>query len=486
MKAPWSSWKKCCSRTSNEGGGCDKIIPVKQTLSALLIGMLWLACWVQADQAAEPGATVPLQEGVLLRFDHLDWDFAHNHLVASGNVQVEYGLLVFSCSKVEITGSDLLSGKRLGQPKEAKPGEGKAKRTSRRPHLASGEPRPTLYVRGNQLKITATEATIDHVRISTCPPGKADYSLSAAQLTLDPKGVVTLKHLALYLYGTKILTYPAYHIRLGPRTGKGLSLPVLGYSNDEGLFLYYDKHFPITGDLTFDFEPRYSLEEQTSGTLGLTLGQGKAQGHLAVESDNYTWDRSGKTIFLSAHPLSEVDYTTTVTGLPLQIKANYAHFEEKLSGQAGRTHRERAALQVKLTPGAKSLSDTWDYRWNVLWSRAEYSGEAHFETVQTGLRLYYQVNSTDVATIGYWRRWHWGETPFEFDDVDVDHELELGYNLGVRGHWGGGVKWTYDLAHGDSFDTVFETTYRQRCLEYSLSYSTNHKSFSFSLGLPGF
>jgi len=460
-----------------------------QAVVLVLLALLPVISLAQAPLAADQSSDLEqqlLSQDVLLTFDELEWDLDTDSVIATGNVRITAGPLVFTCDLVEVAGDNLLESgnflSAIGQ-EDSSPAKTGKRKASKRP---GGLPF-TLYIKADEVRLLATGAHITHARLSTCDKEHPHYSISARSLELDSDGTLTLNKIGLDLYGIRLLTYPHYSFNLGEGDGQGLALPKIGYSSSEGPSLYYDRSIALPGKGLFRLEPRYATKKGLGGKVGpwWELNPKLTVGVLAT-SNEPLGDGSGQTLWLSRRPEASVIWETTLASLDCTLTATSGQLVEQQEKTGDLVHRYRNYLGLKASPYRVAVGSDGRFAIRGAANKVWYSGGDSYSlySLQAGLEL--ATNATDVLEATLRRNWDSGITPFESDRLDIEQELVVGYTLEPRRTWGGRVIWTYDLDEGKMHDTQYELMRKQHCILYSLKYSTNSETFSLGLTLPGF
>lgn len=460
-----------------------------QAAVIVLLVMLPVISLAQAPLAVEQSSDLQqqlLSQDALLTFDELEWELDTGSVIATGNVRIEAGPLVFTCDVVEIAGDNLLEKSNflsaIGQ-QDASSGTSGKKKASKAP---GGLPF-TLYIKADEVRLLASGAHITRARLSTCDKEQPDYSLSAKSLELSADGHIEMKKLSLDLYGVRLLTYPRYSYTLGAGSGGGFHLPYMGYDSSQGPFVYYDWGVALPAEGQFRIEPRYAVDKGLGGTIGPWWKLSpKLEFGLVASRNDPVWDRSGQTLWLSRRPEASVKWDTSLAGMDYTLSAASGRLVEQQEKTGALVHRYRNYLGLKTSPCQVAVGQDARFTLKGSANKAWYSGGDSYNTYSAELGLQWATNATDVLEATLRRNWDSGITPFESDRLDIEQELVLGYTVEPRDIWGGRVTWTYDLDAGETFDTEYELMRREHCIIYSLKYSTNSETFSLGLTLTGF
>ncbi|MCU7922733.1 MAG: LPS assembly protein LptD [Candidatus Thiodiazotropha sp. (ex Dulcina madagascariensis)] len=121
---------------------------------------------------------------------------------------------------------------------------------------------------------------------TTCPPGKNDWSLAAAELDIDmTEGWGSARHARLRLAGVPLLYLPYFTFPVDERRKSGLLIPAIASSNRLGSELSLPYYFNIAPNYDATLTPRWMSRR------GLMLG-----GEFRFLSDNHRGEISGEIL----------------------------------------------------------------------------------------------------------------------------------------------------------------------------------------------
>jgi LPS-assembly protein len=100
--------------------------------------------------------------------------------------------------------------------------------------------------------------------------------------------------------------------------------------------------------------------------------------------------------------------------------------------------------------------------------------------------LHYQPSSRLSLDLGYLRRTATGETPFEFDRMQIARELRSGVNWVISPVWRVSFDGRFDLERERFRDADITVSKTAHCLIYSLKWRQIRREFSFGVGLTQF
>jgi LPS-assembly protein len=101
----------------------------------------------------------------------------------------------------------------------------------------------------------------EQVDFTTCPPGRKDWSIRAAEMEIDlEKGWGSAKHARLNLGGVPILYAPYFTFPVDDRRMSGLLVPTLGSSESLGLELQLPYYFNLAPNYDATLTPRWMSE----------------------------------------------------------------------------------------------------------------------------------------------------------------------------------------------------------------------------------
>lgn len=139
-------------------------------------------------------------------------------------------------------------------------------------------------------QLDAARSRFDDILYTSCPPGRADWSLRARELELDQSsGLGVARHASLRIADIPVLYTPYLRFPIDDRRRSGLLIPSFGSSDSTGTDITLPYYWNIAPNLDATFSPRYM------SARGLMLGAQtrylSAQQSLEVNAELLPEDR---------------------------------------------------------------------------------------------------------------------------------------------------------------------------------------------------
>ncbi len=332
------------------------------------------------------------------------------------------------------------------------------------------------YAYGQEIGQTNEILYILRGRFTTCDRPNPHYAVECKRVTYHPaSGKVTVKGGALRLYGVRIPLFPRVSFKHGGRKREGPSLtPMVGYSGRDGVHLRWA--FPLT-----------SAESSTDAALHLRLTAKRGlRGHVESATPWGEFALQG----MASHKedvTNDLDELVTVSRLPeLSLSREWEAAragDSRLSGRLtlGRYREfgtagepnikdDRAMAELGLTRNEDRWAEGTGNWWWVKARQAWYDGGDNYTDVEMAVGAGRRLGRDLTGALTLRHHAIGGQTPFEFDDVDIQTELMGRTDLGLGNGWGLGLLGRFDLRDDVLRDYEAELRKRVHCLTWVARY----------------
>ncbi len=369
----------------------------------------------ESTQVLQAAGHVRLQyRGIRLTADYATFDVAREVLTARGN------LVLIAADGRELRGQTLTYDVRL--------------------NLAELTKAETLtdrfYIRSDILQRKDSKITAVNPTLTTCPPSRPPaYRITARSIEIIPGQRLIARGASLWLGSLRVLTLPVIMVSLRSPEETARSLPRVGYSSEDGLWIYYQYAYSlqeISGILYTKFGTRSGLIARNilayrSGPFSAVAVLGRDQ-----DKDLRIFDQAELVLAL---------YRAPVSSLPLQFSASLRDgwFRESRSGVTTTRFFYSMALETPtLVLGPQTTLD-----WSSAWQDARYGTGAFQSVLSIDTALTHRLTERSRIRLGYVLTRVRGATPFSFDAITPLHYVVLAYARSGR--------------RGSGIDTAFST-----------------------------
>jgi hypothetical protein len=388
-------------------------------------------------------------------------------------------------------------------------------------------------------RMTAREVTYDtakrtgtmlNARFTTCTEEKPHYFVSARQIVLGPENRLCTRGASLTVLGVKLITLPSLRFRLGSRTAE-TKLPNPGYDRRDGFTLgqgFRLLETPRSSALaSAKLTARHGYQFEMNGQYGvdglLAMPEGRLMRYDALANEvtdaaekhgplNHptTPDASRLTAFGSVSLRSRafdlmdtslVYYKRPEVGLnylPRGINISGGSIDQRLRllpevtatwgryaeipnpyGTVGRTGISVSLPAHKLRSSFTSaLQPVLTYSW------AHYSIGSTYRIWGWGLDYSKLHSNGSFFTARYFQREDSGLTPFEFDDLDITRQLDIGTQIKHGRHTYGFVgSWDVKVPTLEDWTVLYG--YSLDCLTGTITWNGRYKRLGFGIDLAG-
>lgn len=398
-----------------------------------------------------------------------------------------------------------------------------------------------FMVKGNE-KLTASEvtynvttqiATLRNVNFTTCTNLLVpDYHLTADEITLLPNYKLHARNVSLYIGRLKVLMLPGLKITVGGRAASTAIFPRIGYDQRDGLILAQqfrlidNVHMRTTTDIKLttnhSFEGELHALYGVGGKLITFPGRFVTYGSMRDRALNIPQQPIGNCDPQSLRPtdaarlqpfgivtLRQRTYDEKNSGLVVnrqpEIGASYVGHQINLT-------RTRLDPRIELYPLTniswgrfKEVPGDPNYinRTNLSFTGAvnavslgpdntvqpigiatysTYSNGDIYRTWGYGLDITHLSSNGSYYSIRYVGRTSSGNTPFEFDDIDIRKELQCAFQTFIGRNVFGYVT-SFDLDNGTTYEWEILLGHRTDCLSSWMRWNQRLKRFSFDVTL---
>lgn len=395
-------------------------------------------------------------------------------------------------------------------------------------------------IKGNQ-RLYASEAEYDleteigtarDVYFTTCTCQKPDYHITADSVKILPNNKLVARDVSVYLGRTRLLKMPKMLFRMGGRSSLANIFPRIGNNTQDGLTLRQSfrlidtdhsrttLNLKLTEKNSFQagLDTKYGIAGKLIDMPGRYLTYGSMRSRtleapqpIAENCDpqllrpknaarllpygkftirQRTYDANDPGLVVYRQPEIGVSYVGTQLSLTKekldprlelypQITANWGIYKES-PGQESSLARGQIVMQGGLN--AVWLGPKTTIQPVGIISYADYAGGDTFRTYGFGIDAAHLSDNGAFYSARYISRTSSGETPFQFDDIDIRQELDVGIRTYLKKHVFG-FALNYDMSGGYLFD--WQVLYGQRtdCLEMYVRWDNRFKHLSFDIGL---
>lgn len=417
-----------------------RTLPLIATVVAILVSApgAWGA---SAPAGARVGGALTLQPAAqgptVIEADEIAYDAATNIVTARGRVRVTHPRFrVFADTVIlDLTGQVLTAE---GRVRLIDP-QGRELRGGRLVyHIDREEGTVTdaetildqTYLRGGQVEVGRDRITVHQATVTTCDPGRPLYRITARRVDITPGEELVARDASLWLGNIRVVTLPVYRMSLRPGEQRGPTLPGVGYSGTDGLWVDYRYEYTLGG---------------TSGNLYAKYGQ--RTGLFALNTLTYarpSWSialRVGRTQqqdpggFLREFSQAEVFATPTPARLPntplfLSGYAAVGWFQEAATARA--TSRfdgllSLASQTLQLGPRLTATAAV-SYRLSL------YGTGEQRAVLGSTIALSYRLDEATTAALTHDLVAPRGVTPFLFDGVGAANTVTFAVARTLAGY----------------------------------------------------
>lgn len=368
---------------------------------------------------------------------------------------------------------------------------------------------------------------------TTCSGLRPDYRITATEIRLTHDQRLKLRRVRIYLGNFRLISLPKLTIDIGPGAERQTFIPRPGYNTRDGIFL--TSRYPLVDEDRSDLNVQSRIGTKAGIQGGITGGYA-LRGTTRVASpyvSDFDTELRRQSLLMPLVDNIECVFPQSGSQEPLLALFGAALFRERafdidradlLTTRLPELGVRYVSPQVCMVDGnglpsvgvqAEARSswgrfrespggiyiNRWDARGLASTTIATYgkytalrgAGLVRYSSYEHGDRYGVLGGSLDLsrifpggsfASVRLIAHTTSGSTPFEFDDVDILHELQ-GAGRYVRGRNTFGILLHYDLDDQSLRDWEFSYARRLDCMEPSITWRNRLNEISFNIRVLG-
>lgn len=316
-------------------------------------------------------------------------------------------------------------------------------------------------------------------KITTCDRARPHYALQAKRIEYHPaQQRFKVKGAAVHLYDVRIPLIPSFSFRVGPGEQETTGiLPVPGYSSRDKLYLPYRFQFnspnsPWRNDLRLWVTQKRGIRVLSANEF--TQGRWQTAGYFAETEDTY--DDLGNALTLDRRP--ELTITRFATSpdqkdgwsSSLSLGNIVEESRHNSTTRQAKVREQRAAVTLRYDRHGDQRH-RGQGRWYSLSGRqAFYSTGDDYHDLAFSLGGGGSLGNDLAGSLTLTQHLTGGRTPFMFDRVNIETELEPSLEAQLSRRWAVSARGWYDLDESKLRDYKLGVSRRSHCLTWSLEY----------------
>jgi lipopolysaccharide export system protein LptA len=366
-----------------------------------------------------------------------------------------------------------------------------------------------IYFRGKELVAEGKHYIIKESRFTTCDKeDKPHYYLSAKELVIEPENRLVVRHASIHLLGSTLIKIPKYTLNLQESSEKKIKLPTIGVNTFYGPYASYEfdiSNQPSTvGGLALRISERQAVQ---GGILYDRIADQPVFFRFTYREPFYSGDRPN--ILLSRLPEIGIKFCSGPSSKPYILSREYADLAgETISPTVSSAKEKKLNIVSVLGIGrfreepSYTKASRIDAR-TVIWLEpipleekivfspglsvrfSSYESKNTYTVVTLRLATLWKLGAEAFGSLSYIVNNIKGNTPFDFDRVELKQELvsrivfpvgTLKVDLASR----------YDLRNNDVYDTQVTISQKLHCLEPKITWHSRFHEFTAGLSIVGF
>ena len=408
---------------------------------------------------------------VIIRAELIEGDLATGRFEAVGDVEL-------ITTEASLRGASLLYDARTSKY-----------RLTRGAVMVAGE-RTCGYAYGREMNHEEGIIHIEHGVITTCDHVPPHYAIESRRLHYDlDKNEVSAQDGAVRIYGLRIPLLTSVHYNFGDEPNRLNPIPQVRYGRRDGALLWWalpyenpDSQVSCRGRVMLTMRRGIRAAVDISGPAGGMTGHIRASYKEDVQADLDEWvliDRRPELVLERAWD------TDLFGGTTLHTDLSAGNFKEYEVGDQPTVRDRRAMLGLRLTSDEGARRSGVGNWWWVGGREQLYDEGGRYSVLEAGVGYGTELTDWLTGSLTYSYHYTHGESPFEFDDVDIEQELAGRARIALDGNWGLGLTGRYDVEASQVRDWEVELAGMVHVLTWQLKYRDLSESISLGVAING-
>ncbi len=365
-----------------------------------------------------------------------------------------------------------------------------------------------ILFRGAQLKAEPEGLIISNSTFTTCNAPQPHFYLAARELSIDPGDNLVGRDVSIVAFGKRILNVPKYRINLKKRDRRAVTLPPVGMSGAYGLYTGYRFDLSREPGMLGELDLRLSTRQALQGGLKFSRVLGKPiLANLTYREAYYGGRRSD--LLVSRLPEIAMRFHTAGSPEPIGSADESLHLSRSLLdptaeqisdgrinvvGEIGAGYFTEEPYHIKSqrldVRAIAWLDPIWIDRKTMvspgaLVRTSQYGSGDTYTSLGVRLAVARALGNNCYIAASYVSHAIAGHTPFEFDKVEVPHELaaKVRFPLGSFTFELGG---RYDVQRSSLFDSEISVAKVVHCMEPRITWKNRFRELAVDVELLGF
>jgi lipopolysaccharide export system protein LptA len=476
---------------------------------ALILTALALPILADGATPTKPDPMIDLQA------QNIRYDMDDHKFFADGHVKAEYGdeILRADSMQGDLDTGDVVARGNVEYVKKDKRLKAETFNYNFNTEIGSGANAVAkvgpIFLNGTDLTSDSTQFVLHNADFTTCNAQTPHYYLHAKELIVQPGKQLIAKHVTIVLLGRKLFTVPSYSVNLNRPKETGQTFPMIGARKNYGAFV--NQQFDLSrGSKTKGLlDVRLSTKQILQ--LGISYDQIDGKPFFVRTSYRLPYYGGSRTdLLVSRLPEVGMRFVTgdvtrklTTTQDQLDIFSGYTSVLGKPKHPGGFNAITEVGLGefAEYPTGISSArADARFLGWlspikiidpfttispGIMARHSVYAGGKEYSVLGYRLSVGRHLGHDTAIEMTYAARSPSGSTPFQFDQIDLSHELDANVYFPV-GAFNVILGGRYNLQNDSFFDSSLTISRTYHCLTPKIIWRNRFSEFSVGLGIVAF
>lgn len=330
---------------------------------------------------------------------------------------------------------------------------------------------------GQTTEMFPDKTIIGQGSITKCPAQTPDYKMTADKIEVYPGDKLIAYNVAFWIKNHKLFSMAKYTKSLKEEDKENSLLPKVGYESHEGIYIREYLEYPLQDKLFAMGEISYYTQRGLEYQYGLLHRGDHATTSLLVgaqanDDDEWFERRPELRYSHSAFQIGRLPYYLSYNLYSGRIIEDETHNDLWRSG--GRININHTP--IKLTDNTNLyLGGGYEYNW--------YENRQNRSIWRGHIKIKTKLNDRMDMGLGYYHSNPNGQTPFDFDDIDINDEFTSDFSWKIDRLWKFRVSTSYDLNNSEMHDVDYTITRNLHCFETAITYREKRDEWRIKIGL---
>lgn len=332
------------------------------------------------------------------------------------------------------------------------------------------------FLSGHTIDIMPDEVVIHDGTMTGCPAKVPDYHVSAKKIEIWPGDKMIAYDAKFWIKDKVIYAMPKYQKSLRPEA-EAYEMPVIGYDNDDGVYIKQRLEYPLTNNLAVFSDLNYYSALGLKPTYGL---QNTAKGFSAKLYAGEEKDSDNE--WIKKEPELRLDFYRSKLGNGPLNYSGYALYGDWKDDRKSSWHQEYFAY-ISHDP---IMLDTGKTLKLNLGAGFKHTYESYNDSIVNSYKWDASLGKTWSPKLYTWTAYHYTQNTaslFDYDNTDLGRQLDLGFTYTLDSKNAVTFVQTYDVNNDRIYDQDLTWHRNLHCWQADITYRVKRHELKWNIAL---